>query len=192
MRKQPPTVEWQIAKNDAEWARLCEAQPDHQLPATPPRQAFYPRAFELLILALALGVTASGWWWLTQSAAPPNAPAVLHEQPPLHHRFEASDYDRLVTQVRRRLRREVVLQDSSTLTGIPIHTPERDPEPAFVIVKLQDDWAVIGIVSPVKDGWLGCLEQRVYQRAARGWQPAVLDAEMLATLRRPQNPTCYF
>ena len=177
MRKPPPTIEWQIVENEAEWEQLSAAAADHTAPSAAHRSPFFARALGSTLLLLAFLLLTRSWWWrMVDARRQPTAPTAAHKQPPLPQPLVASDYADLVTQVRNDLRREFAPKDSRLLTGIPIHAPDRYPEPAFVIIKLQHDWAVIGRVAPVKDGWLGCLVQRVYLRTASGWQPAVLDA----------------
>ena len=172
MGKQPPTTEWHIAENEAEWARLAIAQTDHTTSLTAQHLSFYKNACWTLAFVLGLLLALGGWWWPTESADAQRM---------------AADYNSLVAALMRDHVRPVVLNDSSMLTGIPTGASITQLEPVIVIVEAQGEQAVVSFVTTSDAGRLSCREQRLYHHGTSGWQQTVLDEKVVASLRQQKT-----
>lgn len=119
MRKQAPTIEWQIVENDEAWERLC-ARPSLNTspsvaptPGPPPIQRLIVGVMLLLLLA---GV--AGWWWQSLHA---DAKATTAPSP-------GTVTQRSDTPASRRLDTNLWCQDAQKDNGIlaePITIPRR-------------------------------------------------------------------
>ena len=64
MRKQAPTIEWQIVENDEAWERLCARPSLNMSPSVAPTPG--PTPIQRLIVGVMLPLLlagAAGWWW---------------------------------------------------------------------------------------------------------------------------------
>ena len=184
MRTQPPVVEWQIIDNEAEWARLSAQQIAAAPSLVAPHRRFSKCTYGVIVVGLALLLMTSSGWHISLSGAQPDAPDMSRAQPSALQTVAAPNDESLVIRVRKDLRHEFMINGGSVLPGLPVNVPVRYLEPAITIVTLRADWALVSIVAPTKDGWLGCPEQRFYQRTATGWQSVLLDEDVLAILRQ--------
>lgn len=172
MRKPPPAIEWHIAENEADWARLAATQKDDTTAVTAHHLSFYKNACWALAFILGLLVTLGGWWWHNASIETQHAVA---------------DYNLLVSALLRELAHPVVITHSNMLTSIPTGAVDTKLEPAIVLVEVQGEQAVVSIVTAIKAVPLICREQRLYHHTDSGWQQAALDEKVLAALRQQQT-----
>lgn len=201
--RRPPTIEWQIAENEAEWERLCAPPlPAFAPEATPvPRNRLMTKRYLCRVAAILLVLVSVSDW--RRDATPSSLPAT-----------EATEAE-LIATIQQELaalapgpdplglrpigdEREANRRPQSTEAGdrLPPTGQTIDPagplKVALHVLAAQGDQAVARVVTYTDHGTPLYRQTRFYRRMGERWLPAEADAALWGPERRLETPSFVF
>lgn len=194
MRKQILVAEWYIAKDDADWERLC-APPnlDSPLEATPTIHTHrYPRRLLAGIVAILLLASTIGWWHSAQpklhqdeselsATAEPKLRAIAFNDNPLAVRV-TDDQATLYWELH-------FAREHNGLRAVgQIALSEAQLDIALPTFAVHGDQAVARVVMYTEHGAPAYRQTRFYQRIGSNWRQTAPDAALWGPVRSLATP----
>lgn len=177
MRKQTPSLDWQIVEDDAEWEHqqtlfAAEIEP------SPQRVSFITDYLWLGLTVIVLTSVAGHWWWRTVQARAQQAQAaatVLAQQSLV---TRPADLTALTATIEQSRPTASYPYSGFTHTSARRIAPEDYLDADLRLVEFQGNQAVVSLTLADSSGTPLYRQTRIYSRTAMGWQRTPPEADL--------------